>query len=355
MLAYSGLGCLPLGLLGALLAIWFRIIDARGGDWATACLAAIPIALVLGLVNLVAAVSLNRAPAPGQVPGGDDTVWTSRHRAGGTPLQCYSPYFLAAAGLFCAGWTLQWVHWLVAVAEYGALTAVYYAVPGFRRRPAKAITVAERGTFARARGWAFRDRLPALAERWKPGPLQRLSTTPAEVLNSPPEAGLRDHFAVMSGTRGGVRFTIADAFEPEPFAPFRAWQQHHVTVCAVHLDTAFPSIRVALRGRPGRRTRYTLEVETLRPDFAEALVTQETIEAMLAAETMEWSIQGRDVLTVLRDQPADTHDGGAGDQPVDYDLDAVHAIERLTALIARLPTNLAPWAHDALPGLPLKD
>jgi hypothetical protein len=107
---------------------------------------AIPIALVLGLVNLVAALFLNRAPAPGQLPGGDDTEWTSRHRAGGTPLQCYSPYFLAAAGLFCAGWTLQWVHWLVAVAEYGALTAVYYAVPDFLRRPAKAITVAERGT-----------------------------------------------------------------------------------------------------------------------------------------------------------------------------------------------------------------
>ncbi|MFJ1812317.1 MULTISPECIES: hypothetical protein [unclassified Streptomyces] len=96
-----------------------------------------------------------------------------------------------------------------------------------------------------------------------------------------------------------MRFTIADAFEPEPFAPFRAaWQQHHVTVCAVHLDTAFPSIRVALRGRRGRRTRYALEVETLRPDFAEALVTEKTIEAMLAAEG---SVQGRDVLTVLRD------------------------------------------------------
>ncbi|MGW3122821.1 hypothetical protein ACWDBW_37885 [Streptomyces sp. NPDC001107] len=152
-----------------------------------------------------------------------------------------------------------------------------------------------------------------------------------------------------------MRFTIADAFEPEPFAPFRAWQQHHVTVCAVHLDTAFRSLRVALRGRPGRRTRYPLEVETLRPDFAEALVTEETMEAMLAAETMEWSIQGRDVLTVLRDHPADTQDGSTGDQPADYDLDAVRAIERLTSLIARLPTNLAPWAHDALPGLPLED
>ncbi|MER6412149.1 hypothetical protein [Streptomyces humidus] len=353
MLAYSGLGCLPLGLLGALLTIWFGIIDARGGDWATACLVAVPIALVLGLVNLVAAESLNRAPAPGELPGGDDTVWTSRHRAGGTPLQCFSPHFLAAAGLFGAGWTVQWVHWLVAVAEYGVLTALYYAVPGFRRRPAKAVTVAERGTFARARGWAFRDRLPALAGRWRPGPLQRLSATPAEVLNSPPQAGLRDHFAVMFGTHGGVRFTIADAFEPVPFAPFRAWQQHHVTVCAVHLDTAFPSIRVALRGR---RSRFTLEVETLRPDFAEALVTKETIEAMLAADTMEWSIRGRDVLTVLRDQPTDTPDGGTGDQSADYDLDAVRAIERLTALIARLPTDLAPWANDAaLPGLPLKD
>ncbi|MFF4551070.1 hypothetical protein ACFY1J_44095 [Streptomyces sp. NPDC001406] len=86
----------------------------------------------------------------------------------------------------------------------------------------------------------------------------------------------------------------------------------------------------------------------MRPDFAEALVTEETIEAMLAAETMEWSIQGRDVLTVLRDQPTDTQDGGTGDQPADYDLDAVRAIERLTALIARLPA-------DALPGLPLED
>ena len=352
MLAYSGLGCLPLALLGALSVIWFSIIDARGGDWATACLVAVPIALVLGLVNLVAAESCNRAPAPDQLPGGDDTVWTSRHRAGGTPLQCFSPHFLAAAGLFCAGWTLQWVHWLVAVAEYGALTAIYYAVPNLRRRPPKAITVAERGAFAQARGWAFRDRLPSLAGRWRPVPPQRLSTTPAEVLNSPPQAGLRDHFAVMSGTHGGVRFTIADAFEPEPFAPFRAWQQHHVTVCAVHLDTAFPFIRVALRGR---RNRYALEVETLRPDFAEALVTKETIEAMLDAETMEWSIQGRDVLTVLRDQPADTQDSGTGDQPADYDLDAVRAIERLTALIARLPTDLAPWAHDALPDLPLTD
>ncbi|MET8451577.1 hypothetical protein [Streptomyces sp. NPDC005209] len=356
MVAYSGLGCLPIALLGALVTIWFRIVDAGGGDWATACLAAVPIALVLGLVNFVAAVSLNRASAPDQLPGGDDTMWTSRHRTGGTPLQCFSPHFLAAAGLFGAGWTLQWVHWLVAVAEYGALTAVYYAVPDFRRRPAKAVAVAERGTFARARGWAFRDRLPALAGRWKPAPLQQLPTTPAEVLNSPPPAGLRDHFAVMSGTRGGVRFTIADAFEPEPFAPFRAWQQRHVTVCAVHLDTVFPSVRVALRGRGGRRARYTLEVETLRPDFAEALVTKETIEAMLAAETKEWSIQGRDVLTVLRDQPADTQDGGTGDQSADYDLDAVRAIERLTALIARLPTDLAPWANDAaLPGLPLKD
>jgi hypothetical protein len=355
MIAYSGLGCLPLVLMGALLTIWFAIIDALGGDWATACLAAVPIALVLCLINLVTAESLNRAPDPDGLPGDDDTVWTSRHRAGGTPLQCYTPHFLAAAALFCAGWTLQWVNWLVAVAAYGALTALYYAVPNLRRRPAKAVTVAERGTFARARGWAFRDRLPALAGRWKPAPLRRLPTTPAEVLNSPPQAGLRDHFAVMSGTHRGVRFTIADAFEPVPFAPFRAWQQHQVTVCAVHLDTTFPSIRVALRGARGRRPRYTLEVDTLRPDFAEALVTEETVEAMLAAETMEWSIHGRDVLTVLRDQPDDAQDDGTGDRSADFDLDAVRAVERLTALIARLPTDLAPWADDALPGLPLKD
>ncbi|AVV42750.1 hypothetical protein C6376_16315 [Streptomyces sp. P3] len=162
-----------------------------------------------------------------------------------------------------------------------------------------------------------------------------------------PEAGLVQPYRQ-------VRFTIADAFEPEPFAPFRAWQQHHVTVCAVHLDTAFPSIRVALRGGGGRRIRYALEVETLRPDFAEALVTEKTIEAMLAAEVMEWSIQGRDVLTVLRDEPADTQDGGTGGQPADYDLDAVRVIERLTALIGGLPTDLAPWADDALSGLPLE-
>ncbi|MGW3122820.1 hypothetical protein ACWDBW_37880 [Streptomyces sp. NPDC001107] len=111
MLAFSGLGCLPIALLGALSVIWFRIIDARGGDWATACLVAVPFALVLGLVDLVAAESLNRAPDPGRLPEGDETVWTSRHRAGGTPLQCFSPYFLAAAGLFCVGWTIQWVHW----------------------------------------------------------------------------------------------------------------------------------------------------------------------------------------------------------------------------------------------------
>lgn len=352
MLAYSGLGYLPIALMGALTAIWFGIIDARGGDWATACLAAVPIALVFGLINLVVAESFNRAPAPDRLPGDDDTVWTARHRAGGTPLQCFSTHFLAVAGLFFAGWTLQWVHWLVAVAEYGALTAVYLAVPGLRRRPARAVTVAERGRFAHAHGWTFRDRLPALAKRWKPAP-QQLSVTPAEVLNSTPQAKARGHFAVMSGTREGVRFTIADAFEPVPFAPFRAWQQHHVTVCAVHLDTAFPSVRVALRGR---RRRYTLEVDTLRPDFAEALVTQETVEAMLATRTMEWTIQGRDVLTVLREQPAGTQDDGTGDQPADYDLDAVHAVERLTALVARLPTNLTPWADgDALPSLPLRD
>ena len=73
MLAFSGLGCLPIALLGALSVIWFRIIDARGGDWATACLVAVPIALVLGLVNLVVAESLNQAPAPGRLPEGDDT------------------------------------------------------------------------------------------------------------------------------------------------------------------------------------------------------------------------------------------------------------------------------------------
>ncbi|RPF37970.1 hypothetical protein EDD92_8072 [Streptomyces sp. TLI_185] len=61
----------------------------------------------------------------------------------------------------------------------------------------------------------------------------------------------------------------------------------------------------ALRGTGGRGARYTLEVETLRPDFAQALVTGEAIEAMLVTETKEWSIQGRDVLTVLRDQPGD--------------------------------------------------
>lgn len=127
-----------------------------------------------------------------------------------------------------------------------------------------------------------------------------------------------------------------------------------MTVCAVHLDTACPSIRVALRGRPCPRNRYALEVETLRPDFAEALVTEKTIEAMPAAEVMEWSIQGRDVLTVLRDQPADTQDGGTGGQPADYDLDAVRVIERLTALIAALPTHLAPWADSAVSGLPLE-
>ncbi|MET8977374.1 hypothetical protein ABZX85_17305 [Streptomyces sp. NPDC004539] len=351
MLAYSGLGCLPPALLGALTAVWFAVADARDGDWATACLVAVPIALVFGLVNLVAAVACNRTEAPDQVPGSDETVWSSRHRAGGTPLQSFSPYFLAAAGLLLAGWTLQWVHWPVAVAGYGALTALYYALPYFRRRPPKAVTVAERGAFARARGWAFQDRLPSLTRRWKPGPLQRLSATPAEVLNAPPRAGLRAPFAVMSGTHEGVRFTVADAFEPEPFAPFPAWQHHHVTVCAVHLDAAFPSVRVALRGR---RNRYALEIETLRPDFAEALVTEETVRAMLDTGTREWSVQGRDVLTVLRDQPDDPQDGGTGDDPADYDLDAVRAVERLAALVARLPAGLAPWAQEALPDLPLK-
>jgi len=356
MLAYSGLGRLPLVLLGALVAIFFTISDTLGGDWATAGLVTVPIALVFGVINLVIAESVNRAPDPDGLPGDDDTVWTARHRVGGKPLQCYSPHFLAEAGVFGAVWTLQWVNWLVVVAGYGALTALYLAVPRLRRRPAKAVTVAERGRFARARGWAFRDRLPDLAARWKPARLERLHSSYAEMLNNPPRAALRDHFAVMSGTHQGARFTIADAFEPVPFAPFRAWQQQHVTVCAVHLDTAFPAIRVALRGGHGRRPRYTLEVDTLRPDFAEALVTEGTVEAMLAARTMEWSIQGRDVLTVLRDLPDDTQDEATGDdESADFDLDAVRAVERLTALIARLPTDLAPWAEEAVTGLPLKD
>ncbi|WP_307659541.1 hypothetical protein [Streptomyces sp. V1I1] len=75
---------------------------------------------------------------------------------------------------------------LVAVAEYAALTAAYYIVPELLRRPAKAETVAQRREFAQARGWAFRDRLPALAGRWASGPMQRLSTNAAELLNNPP-------------------------------------------------------------------------------------------------------------------------------------------------------------------------
>jgi hypothetical protein len=349
MIAYSGLGCLPIGLLSAVLAVWFWIIDGSDGDWATACLAAVPIVLVLGLINLLTALSVNRA----EVPGRDFAVWTSRHRSGGTPLQSYSPYFLGMAGLFFVGWTAQWVHVLVAVAEYAALTAAYYIVPELLRRPAKAVTVAQRREFAQARGWAFSDRLPALAGRWTSGPMQRLSTNAAELLNNPPQAKLRGHFAVMSGTHQRVTFTIADAFEPVPFAPFRAWQQLHVTVCAVHLDIVFPSIRIALRGTGTRRNRHTVEVDTLRPDFAEALVTEETTAAMLAAGVMEWSIQGRDVLVVLRDQPDNTEEGDTEDEPADHDLDAVRAVERLTTVISRLPTDLGPWADDAVPDLPL--
>jgi len=74
---------------------------------------------------------------------------------------------------------------------------------------------------------------------------------------------------------------------------------------------------------------------------------------MLAAGVMEWSIQGRDVLVVLRDQPDDTEDGDREDEPADHDLDAVRAVERLTAVISRLPTDLGPWADDAIPDLPL--
>ncbi|MET9914554.1 hypothetical protein ABZZ74_49055 [Streptomyces sp. NPDC006476] len=145
------------------------------------------------------------------------------------------------------------MHWLVAATEYGALTAVYCAVPDFPT-PRKAVTVVERGAFRHARGWVFLDRLPDLAGRWKSGPLQRLSATPAKILNSPPQAAFRDQFAAMSGTRRGLRCTVADDFEPVPFTPFRTRQQHHVAVFAVHLGTGFPSIRVALRGTGGWRS-----------------------------------------------------------------------------------------------------
>ncbi|KES05559.1 hypothetical protein BU52_18715 [Streptomyces toyocaensis] len=342
MVAYTGLGCLPIVLLGALMGIWFAITDARDGDWATACLAAVAITLAFGLVNLMAALSLNRARTPGRLPGRGATVWTPRHRTGGTPLQCFSPHFLAVAGLFGAGWTLQWVHWSVAAAGYGALTVLYHGVPGLARRPARAAAVGERGRYARAHGWAFRERLPSLARRWTLDPLQPVAMDEAALMNVPSRAVLRDPFAVMSGTHEGVSFTVADGFVSEPFAPFRAWQQHHVTVCAVHLTIGLPFVRVALPDRDVPHSRHTVEVETLRPDFAEALVTEETIEAMLAAELTEWSIQGRDVFTVLREQPAD------------HDLEVVHAIEQLTALVAALPADLAPWADGTAPDLPLR-
>ncbi|MET7472992.1 hypothetical protein ABZT17_01320 [Streptomyces sp. NPDC005648] len=32
--------CYPAAMLGALSTVWFGVIDARGGDWATACLVA---------------------------------------------------------------------------------------------------------------------------------------------------------------------------------------------------------------------------------------------------------------------------------------------------------------------------
>jgi hypothetical protein len=99
--------------------------------------------------------------------------------------------------LIFVGWTVQWVHGLVAVAEYAALTTAYYLVPELRRRPAKSVTVTQRREFAQERGWAFRDRLPALTERWASGPVQRLSTSAAELLNNPPPAKLRGPFAVM--------------------------------------------------------------------------------------------------------------------------------------------------------------
>ncbi|MEV7340292.1 hypothetical protein [Streptomyces sp. NPDC093544] len=351
--AFSGLGFLPVGMLSALLMIWFWIIDGSGGDWATACIVMVPVSLVFGLINLMVAVVVNHV----DVPGGDYGVWTSRHRSAGTPVQAYSPHFLAAAGLFLAGWTVQWVHGLVAVAGYAALTAAYYGIPELLRRPAKANTAEQRKEFAGARGWAFEDRLPDLAGRWVSGPLPRLATSGAELLNSTAPVKLRGCFAVMAGTHRGVPFTVADAFEPVSFAPFRAWQKVHVTVCAVHLDTALPSLRMVLRrrgsGRGSRRSPLTVEVDTLRPDFAQAVVTQEVSEAMLAARVTEWSIQGRDALLVLRESPDAAGDGSTGDAPADYDLDAVRAVERLATVVSRLPSGIDQWADGILPGLPL--
>lgn len=177
--------------LGALVTIGFRIVDGEGGldD-------RLPRRRsnrsVLGLVNLVAAEALNRAPPSDRLvramtPQGLPGIGQAERRC---RVSCA---FLGGGRSLRGRLDAQRVHWLVAATEYGALTAVYCAGPDLRT-PGKAVTVVERGAFTHARGCVFLDRLPDLAGRRKSGP------------------------------------------------------------CAVHLETAFPSNRVALRSTGGRRS-----------------------------------------------------------------------------------------------------
>lgn len=217
MIGYSGWGLLPVLLPVIPFVVWINIADYGRGDWATACLVAALVALLLGALNLGIAALLNRDDSPQE----DRMVWTGAHRSGGTALQSYTPMFLALAGAALAGWTIQWVPWQVAVGGYLAGIVAYFALPALSRRRVRAVAIVNRRAFAERHGWAFRDRLPGLSARWQFG---RFSQSPAfaEMMNAP-RGRLCGHFAAMSGVPERYTFTVVDAFEAGQWAVFRTW------------------------------------------------------------------------------------------------------------------------------------
>ncbi|GIJ48018.1 hypothetical protein Val02_49040 [Virgisporangium aliadipatigenens] len=333
-MAYSGWGCLPAVMFAAVVGLWFKLVDDGGGDWARASLISAFVVLVLGGVNLLFAMGLNRAETP------RGHVWTGRHAANGTSLQGHTPAFLGLAAALFAGWTVQWVPWPVAVVAYLLLTALYYAVPTGLRTIEKNRIVARRQRFAAERDLSIRKELPSLTTRWtldppRAAPFESLAAS----MNAPAKPTLREAFAVVSGVHEEDRFTIADAYVAVPHAPAKAWQQRRITICAVHLEVALPHIRLSVR-RDGDGVE--VGVDTAVPQLAQALVTADVVNAMVDSGLLSWEIQGRDALVFLEQ---------AGDHQ-DPDAEALDTVELLGIVTSWLPEELATWGGGSLPDLP---
>jgi hypothetical protein len=205
------------------------------------------------------------------------------------------------------------------------IVAVIYLLPLAYRSQRRKRKNQERQRLAAARGWRFADSEPDLLRRWRGDPFDR-------------PGDFRKVLGVVHGEVGGRAFTAFD-YQRRALVTTRGGGQYEVvTVWALPLPAALPSLRVVpagarRKGGPGAIATGDAEfdrhfkVEASDPGFARALLTPELTAWLRDAGLGPWRTEGAWLLH--------TRDAVRRTTPEAL----VTTAEQLAALAARFPAG----------------